>query len=76
MDNNMEELRAYELTVENLRAERDELLAVLKKVAAWNKVYPSSRIYGHEAIKRIAAEMDAINAEAKAAIAKAEGGAG
>src|SRR5574343_940238 len=56
-----------------LKAERDELLLIIKKVSAWNRSYPSSRVYGYGGIKKIAAEMDALYVEACAAIAKAEG---
>jgi hypothetical protein len=41
--------------------ERDELLAMVKKVAEWNAKYQSSRIYSHVDIIRIAGEMNAIN---------------
>ncbi len=45
-----------------------ELEAVVQKVVKWNADYPSHRIYGETSIRRIAAEMDAINAEAMAAL--------
>ena len=52
-------------------ASRKELLEACVKVQDWNEKYPSSTIYGHEAIIRIAAELDEIVEQTKAAIAKA-----
>lgn len=52
------------------RAKRDELLAALEKFVAWNKRYPSSRIFSESAIRKIAKELDEIAAESEAAIAK------
>lgn len=51
-----------------------DLLAVAQQFAAWNKRYPSTRIYSESAIRNIAAELDQIAAAAGAAIAKATGG--
>jgi hypothetical protein len=47
------------------------LVEVVEKLAKWNKDYPSTRVYGYGDIKQIAEEMDAINAQAIAALAKA-----
>ena len=58
--------------LEQLQASHDDLLAALEKFVAWNVKYPSSTIYGHSAIIRIAAELDKIAEEARAAIAKAQ----
>lgn len=56
-----------------LIAAAPDLLAVVEKLAEWNRKYPSSRIYGESQIREIAAENDAINAEGLAAIAKVRG---
>jgi hypothetical protein len=45
----------------------------LEKFVGWNKKYPSSRIYSEGQIRQIAAELDAIAAEARAALAAAQG---
>ena len=60
---------------QQLENQRDELLAVLEKFAAWNKRYPSHRIYNESSIRSIAKELDQIAAEAEAAIASVKGGA-
>ncbi len=52
-----------------------DLLEVVQAVAGWNAKYPSHRIYSETSIRQIAAEMDAINEKARAAIAKAGGAA-
>lgn len=49
------------------------LIEVLRKVVAWNKKYPTSRIYNEATIKEIASEMDEICKDAQQALAK-EGG--
>jgi len=56
-----------------LIAAAPELYAVVEKLAKWNKDYPSTRVYGYGDIKQIAEEMEAINAKAIAALAKARG---
>ena len=55
-----------------LKQQRDNLLAAVEKFVEWNVKYPSTTIYGHSAIVRIAAELDKIAEQAKAAIAKCE----
>jgi len=57
----------------HLIAAAPELYGVVEKLAKWNKDYPSARVYGYGDIKQIAEEMDAINAQAIAALAKARG---
>lgn len=47
------------------------LREVVQAVVDWNTKYPSSRIYGEASIRRIAAEMDQIFEQAKAALAGA-----
>lgn len=54
-----------------VRAEiAEQLVNVLTKFTAWNKKYPSSKIYSEAQIRIIARELDAINEEAIAALAK------
>jgi hypothetical protein len=53
-----------------LRQERDEALDVLRKFAEWNAKYPSSRTYSHYQIIPISKELDEINGEATAILAK------
>ena len=55
---------------EDIAKQRDELLAVLEKFIAWNKAYPSSRIYSAPATLVIAKELDQIAEQAEAAIRK------
>jgi hypothetical protein len=50
-----------------------ELVRAAEKLNQWNAKYPSSRIYTEGKIRRIAAEMDAINLEVLAAIDKLNG---
>ena len=57
----------------HLIAAAPELYEVVERLAKWNKDYPSSRVYGYGDIKQIAAEMDEINTQAQAALAKARG---
>lgn len=56
------------------------LESVARKLVAWVEKYPSGRVYSHHAIQGIAKEIDAIAAEARAALARpaehAEGAAG
>lgn len=61
------------MTIRGLEIQRDELLAVLEKFIAWNKAYPSSRIYSAPAIRVIAKELDQIAEQAEAASASAKG---
>jgi hypothetical protein len=56
-----------------LIAAAPDLLDVVQAVADWNAQYPSSRIYSETSIRKIAAEMNAINDKARAAIANATG---
>lgn len=58
----------------DFREQRDKLLAALEKFIAWNKAYPSSRIYSATAIRVIAKELDQIADQAEAAIASVKGG--
>lgn len=60
---------------DELKRQRDEMLSVLEKFSAWNKRYPSSRIYSGSAIREITKELDQIAEEADAAISGAKGGA-
>lgn len=46
----------------------EESLEILKKLVKWGKDYPSSYIYSHEEIIKIAAEIDSICDEAKKVI--------
>ena len=69
-----EVLERYKLGVigvdyKSTKQQRDELLAALEKFIAWNKAYPSSRIYSATAIRVIAKELDQIADQAEAAIA-------
>ena len=55
-----------------LTKQRDDLLAALERFVAWNRRYPSSRIYSATSIRQIAHELDQIAAQAEAAIAAAQ----
>lgn len=57
----------------NLIAAAPDLYKVAERLAKWNKDYPSNRVYGYGDIKQIAAEMDEINAQTIAALARARG---
>lgn len=48
----------------------DGLVGVVEKFVAWNEKYPSDRVYSHHVIVQIAKELDEINAEAVAVLAK------
>ncbi len=48
--------------------EQRPLVEALKAMIAWNERYPTTRIYGEQTIKRIAAEMDEICEQAKKAV--------
>ena len=48
-----------------------ELVSVVEKFVAWNEKYPSNRVYSrYVEIVQIAKELDEINAEAVAVLAK------
>lgn len=49
-------------------AEIAGLRAVVEKLVDWNKAYPSSRVFSHGQIVRIAAEMESIYIAARAAL--------
>lgn len=53
-----------------IEQERDELKAIAQRLVKWCEMYPSSRIYSESAIRKIAAEIDAIGADAAQTIAK------
>jgi len=50
----------------------EALIEAAKKFTAWNKKYPSSRIYNETSIRQIAKELDAINDETIEALANIE----
>lgn len=67
--NRNDRLCAECLLFKRAAAVKDPLLAVVERVADWNLRYPSAHIYSEDQIRRIAAEMDEINAAAIAALA-------
>jgi hypothetical protein len=52
---------------------RDDLLGIATRLDEWCDKFPSNRIYSGSAIIQIAAQLDAIGADAKQAIAKTGG---
>ena len=65
----VEDARAYAAAVSAAKdAEIAGLRAVVEKLVDWNKAYPSSRVFSHGQIVRIAAEMESIYIAARAAL--------
>lgn len=60
------------LTNRQLSTQHDKLLDVVRMLIDWSARYPPDGIYSENAIRRIAAEMKAINTEAISALAKIE----
>ena len=65
----LEQMHAYAAAVSAAKdAEIAGLRAVIEKLVDWNKAYPSSRVFSHGQIVRIAAEMESIYIAARAAL--------
>jgi hypothetical protein len=61
---------------QDLIRQRTDLLGIVQRVVDWNTKYPSHRIYPEYRIREIAAEMDAIAADAQRVIAEVTCGVG
>lgn len=54
-----------------MKQQNAELLSIASRLAEWCEKYPPSRIYNESSIRKIAAEIDAIGADAREATLKA-----
>jgi hypothetical protein len=63
------QLGACKRVANEQRAQVERLVEATNKFIAWNEKYPSSRIYSESSIRKIAAELDAIAADSREALA-------
>lgn len=57
--------RRKQKIIDELEAENQKAINLIRLVINWNVKYPSSRIYGYERIRSIAKEMDVIFEQCK-----------